>query len=830
MRTLIRPPAVLLCLLGSLVGFPVAAVQPFATYHEAFYPEGVGDFLVQEAWFGRAADLDADGRDELITGRDELGTGRSILTIRRFGAGLWDPTSTSSYVVGRAGLTPGLCEVANLDGDGWLDVVAPVYDTLAILPGTGPGTFGAPVYVRIPQIGAVALADFDADGTGDLAVTIPASDRVEIWRGTGSFGYGFLGQYATHNRPLQISVVDLDGNTAPDLIVGADTVSAAFLGDGAGGFTVLDVLGNHAEPAGDLNGDGHDDLLTASTSLLGAGDGTFQSLPNLPALQFCKAADLDEDGRPDRIGKRVMTPASMVSVQRGLGDGQFGLPSEPAWWASQPTTFAIGDFDGDGHLDLALPGRNVEPDAIYFGRGNGTFFAPRQIALTSPPLHVAAGSLGGDSRPDLVVTSRAANSMSVLLSNGLGSWAPADTLVLPGTPAGRRIAVADLNHDGRDDIVVGYSNLASVSVWLTQPNGLPGPRTDLVVPATSMVDLQVADLDQDQVPDILWLQQPAVFTGSPIQWFRGLGGGAFAAAQALTVNAAQCFVVGDLSGDGVPDIAFPGYNVNTTAILVTIASSPGVFPAPTAYDWLSHDPPLPERQIVVGDFDGNSHPDLALQSDRGIVRLHGLGGGSFAAPTGIGSAATGGFSSYCEPRDVDGDGVDDLVSGLPQPSRLRLLRFGSGGALISASILGISSGGTSTTTHAFADVDDNGTPDLVSAAARRPWLDLLLNRTPPEVLGVRPTVLGSGGLALAPVADPARGALTFRLSTALGASVRVELLDLQGRRVRSTVVRPNPGATTTVTFGPTTSVPAGAYFARARQGAAQAVTRTTVVH
>jgi hypothetical protein len=213
-----------------------------------------------------------------------------------------------------------------------------------------------------------------------------------------------------------------------------------------------------------------------------------------------------------------------------------------------------------------------------------------------------------------------------------------------------------------------------------------------------------------------------------------------------------------------------------------------------------------------------------------LVRLHGLGGGAFAAPTGIGAEAAGGFSVYCAPGDLDGDGVDDLASGLHASHRIRVVRFGPGGGVVSNPILGISTGSTSPASLALADVDDNGTLDIVSALARRPWLDLLLNRTPPEVLGVRPPAVGTHGLALAPLAEPARDVLALRLSTTLEASVRVDLLDVQGRRLRSTIVRPSAGAATTVSFGRVTAIPSGVYYARARQGADTATAKLSVVH
>jgi len=821
-----------LLLLAILLGASrlAEAGPPLMGLQEGFYPPGTGGGgITYEAWFGRAADLDGNGQDELITGRWVFGGDYSVLQIRHFGASPWMPSFVSSHVVGFGfAVTPGPCEVADLDGDGLLDLAVPVWDTLAILPGTGPGTFGPRVAIPMPGIGYVVSADLDDDDVRDLAITRLGDRDVQIWRGTGALTYSLTGSFPTHNFPADIAVVDLDENGFPDLVAAADTVSLALLGDGVGGFTPIDIAASRARPTGDLNGDGHEDLLTNSAVLLGHGDGTFApALPFSPsAYRITEVTDLDEDGRPDLVAKVSASPRALFIVRRGLGDGQFGPIGFTTWSPTQPTTLVVGDFDGDGHADVAHPARNGEPDAVFFGLGNGRFHEPRRVALTSPPRHVVAGNLGGDAGPDLLVTSRVAKSMSVLLSNGLGSWAPPDTTLVPGTPGALRPALADLNDDGRDDIVLGYSDLPTISVWLTQPDGHPGPRTDLPIPFSNTAALQVVDLDQDLVPDILFIPAAGASGLDPIRWFRGLGGGGFASQAEVGLGARWCFVARDLSGDGIPDLAYPTSNHEVT---VAIASSAGVFSPPVAYPWFGASPSLvPDKQILACDLDSDPYPDLVLHGTGGAVFLRGLGGGAFAATTGIGGEAVATDVVPSVAADMDGNGVDDLVSGFVLSGWLKVTRFAPGGALLAMSLQGVSPGAGGRAL-CVTDVDANGTPDIVSALSGEPVLDVLLNRTPPEVLDVRPPVAGPGGLGLQVLGNPTRGELRFRLSTTQGASVRVDLVDLQGRRVRTATVRPNAGAATSVSLGESASLPAGVYFARARQGAATATTRVGVL-
>ncbi len=809
-----------LCVVACLVLSQVAiAAQPFAAYHEGFYPHGASQGAAyQEAWYGTAVDLDGDGRAELITGRQApVSSNFGWVQVRSFGPTPWDVSQATDYFAGDG--EPGKVESADLNGDGLLDLLVPVYDTLAVFPGTSPGHFGPRITLPMPGIGGVAAADFDGDGIVDLAITYFSLKKVKIWRGTGAFGFVPGDEFATHNSPVEISAVDLNGDIRPDLVVAADTVSLVLLGDGAGHFTPLDVAANRAESCGDLNGDGHVDLLTTAGACLGNGDGTFRAMLPFPALAVVKAVDLDEDGRLDLVGKMNSTPSRVLTFKHGNGDGTFGAAVIVAPVVTQPTTLAIGDFDGDGHMDVAEPGRNVDADQVHFGAGNGAFLAgPRQVAIASPARYVAAGNFGGDPHPDLLVVSKAAKSMSVLLSNGLASWAAPDSLVLPGTSGARGPALGDLNGDGRDDIVLGYSDLAALSVWLTQPDGHLGARTDLSTVNASTQEIALADLDHDGKLDILYL--PSNNPSIGIQWLRGLGGGSFGAPQAIPLNATTGFAVGDFNGDLLPDIAFVP---STGELMYSLATGPGVYGAPVNIPRPVFGPP---DGVTIGDFNGDGNPDMVLHGQGGLFLTLGQGGGAFGAILSPDASAIVG--NLVLARDLDGDGAEDLVSCFSGQG-LKVVRFKPDGSVRSASLMGTSRSGSPLASVAVADVDGNGTLDLVSANSSRPYLEVLLNRKAPQLLAV-PPALGGSGLALVSLGNPARGAITLRLAAREGGLVHVELVDLQGRRVRSARVEPTPGGSSTLSLGTAAGLANGIYFARAHQSGSVASTRISVLH
>jgi hypothetical protein len=129
-----------------------------------------------------------------------------------------------------------------------------------------------------------------------------------------------------------------------------------------------------------------------------------------------------------------------------------------------------------------------------------------------------------------------------------------------------------------------------------------------------------------------------------------------------------------------------------------------------------------------------------------------------------------------------------------------------------------------------ADVDGNGAPDLESANSGRPYLEVLLNRKAPQILSAPPPATGASGLvALKSLGNPARGAITLRLAARETGELRIELLDLRGRRVRSARARPTAGTVSTISLGPVTGLANGLYFARPYQGGHIGETRISLL-
>ena len=349
--------------------------------------------------------------------------------------------------------------------------------------------------------------------------------------------------------PVSVAVGDFNGDGKPDLAIAGGNIVSVLLGNGDGTFQAPiefpTGIGSARIVVGDFNGDGKLDLAvlalggTTVSVHLGNGDGTFRAGPSYPAgvdLMFIAVGDFNRDGKLDLVVANKGTFPNFtdgsVLVLMGNGDGTF-QPAVAYGPVVNPYSVAVGDFNGDGNLDLAVPnlGANNGGVSVLLGNGDGTFQSAVIYDAGVGCFWVAVGDFNGDGKPDLAVLGPPDR---VLLGNGDGTFQGAiqfDAAAV--TPSS--VVVGDFNGDGKLDLAV--SNFANGN----SPSGT-------------------------------------------IAVLLGNGDGTFqtAVTYGLGTNAdPECVAVGDFNGDGKPDLAVANSPYELSSRGVAVLLNTCVSTAPT---------------------------------------------------------------------------------------------------------------------------------------------------------------------------------------------------------------------------------------------------------
>ncbi|TAJ18656.1 MAG: VCBS repeat-containing protein [Planctomycetota bacterium] len=627
-------------------------------------------------------------------------------------------------------------QIADLDGDGRLDLVYRATNAIEWRRGDGVGGFGPSLLLLSvpPGAGANLIATGDADGDADVDLYFSSGFQAhaELWLNSGaaSFQLGGSAQLSGLNL-LSARALDANGDgrldfaCASHFTAGGTFVQTLWL-------SVADASGALAAPvsqfaqdsgffygAADLDVDGDFDLVLHPGLRVSANQGGAYGTPILSSAgaftDVVITGDLDGNGSDDVVAANGGAWSSLAS--NGLLD--FHAPvALPAPLSDVPPTAA--DWDGDGDLDLGFADGAVL--RVLLGDGAGGFQPGPVVALgTNHARWLGLYELDGAAPRELLTTTALASDVCVTRASASGAYAAYEAFALPSAIGALR--GADLDRDGRLDLVAEPPAGASVATVLLGTATGPGAPTALDLQG-AVVALRVADVDGDGRCD-------AIGTGSGgLRYALGDGAGHFGAAQTHPlVLAGNDLELADFNADGALDLLLA-----SGALPSICYGGASGFAAPTPLPQAL--PPLPgsATNVASADVDGDGIGDPigsvrppSLFAPSKIAAWRSAGGTGYAAPSVVNAYP----ANLLDPSlpiscgDFDGDARVDLC--FTNGASSALVAYGNGQGAFGAPvevIAGLSGPNSSGMPHARADLDLDGRDELCAAVAATDALEI----------------------------------------------------------------------------------------------------------
>jgi hypothetical protein len=604
---------------------------------------------------------------------------------------------------------------------------------------------------------AIAMADFNGDGKLDLLTLDGSSNQISValGNGDGTFQKPYsVGSVASGNIGYGLAVGDFNGDKILDFAClsnnGGATNNAEvqiFLGTGSGTFTVGNtytlslpnstLLRQTPLTAGDVNGDGKLDLVAVSEYsalmyvFIGNGDGTFQNAVSYSLLATGQTslnaygvtlADFNGDGKIDA----AVGSDNGLTVLLNTGSGKFGTAAYYAAGTGGSTYngIATADFNKDGKIDVVVA--NALGAAIFLNSGTGTFTFKSYLNSGAGAFAVAAPDLNADKKPDVVVGDLN-NFVWTWKGNGDGSFTAVAGYSVSYEAEVLAVLIGDLNGDGLLDFVTenAYNNQTLAALGNGDLTFRANPINAFSFNGNGS-NMASADFNGDGYPDVVYSWTNGGSGGLTDKFALSLGSshGALGAptyitAGACSFNYVDFLAVGDVNGDGLPDVVAAIANSSETGcksgdIAVVEGSGNGKFKTPAYYSTGST---AQAGTVYVVDVNGDGKLDIVTaNSDGTISALINKGTGTYKAGV-VNSNLVADCACYHNLvfGDFTGDGKIDVaaVTGSGQLYEVQVLP-GNGDGTFGTAIKSVTT--VDPSVIGVGDFDGDGKLDIVIAS------------------------------------------------------------------------------------------------------------------